>query len=41
MFAVHMSVGIPAKMQISELRDEFMESCDTMNLDAALEPIKG
>lgn len=40
MFAVHMSVGIPAAMHIAALRDEFMEFCDTMNLDAVLEPIK-
>lgn len=41
MFSVHMSVGIPAKIHISALRDEFMDFCDTMNLDAVLEPIKG
>ncbi|MFC1684222.1 glycine cleavage system protein R [Pseudomonadota bacterium] len=41
MFAVHMSVGIPAEIHIAALRDEFMEFCDTMNLDAILEPIKG
>jgi len=41
MFAVHMSVGIPAEIHIAALRDEFMEFCDTMNLDAVLEPIKG
>jgi len=41
MFAVHMSVGIPAESHIAGLRDEFLEFCDTMNLDAALEPIKG
>lgn len=41
MFSVHMSVGVPAKIQISALRDEFMDFCDAMNLDAVLEPIKG
>ena len=41
MFSVHMSVGIPAKIHISALRDEFMDFCDAMNLDAVLEPIKG
>lgn len=41
MFAVHMSVGIPSELHISALRDEFMEFCDSMNLDAVLEPIKG
>jgi glycine cleavage system transcriptional repressor len=41
MFSVHMSVGIPANIHIASLRDEFMEFCDSMNLDAVLEPIKG
>ncbi len=41
MFAIHMSVGIPASMQIAPLRDEFMTFCDSMNLDAVLEPLKG
>lgn len=41
MFTVHMNVGIPANIQISELREEFMDFCDTMNLDAVLEPYKG
>ena len=41
MFSVHMNVGIPANIQIAELRDEFMDFCDTMNLDGVLEPFKG
>lgn len=41
MFSVRMTVGIPTKIQISTLRDEFMEFCDGMNLDAVLEPLKG
>jgi glycine cleavage system transcriptional repressor len=40
MFSVRMSVGIPANIHIAALRDEFMEFCDAMNLDAVLEPIK-
>jgi glycine cleavage system transcriptional repressor len=41
MFAVRMTVGIPANQQISSLREDFMEFCDSMNLDAVLEPAKG
>lgn len=41
MFAVRMTVGIPSDLQISSLRDDFMEFCDSMNLDAVLEPSKG
>lgn len=40
MFAVTLEVGVPANIQISELRDDFMGFCDTMNLDAVLEPAK-
>ena len=41
MFSVHLSVDIPANMQISVLRDEFMDFCDQLNLDAVIEPVKG
>ena len=40
MFAVQMSVNVPASTQISQLRDEFLELCDELNLDAILEPVK-
>jgi glycine cleavage system transcriptional repressor len=41
MFAVHMTVGIPADLHIAALREEFMDYCDALNLDAVLEPLKG
>ena len=41
MFSVHLTVEIPAHMQISVLREEFMEFCDQLNLDAVIEPVKG
>jgi glycine cleavage system transcriptional repressor len=31
---------VPARIQIAALREEFMELCDHMNLDAILEPHK-
>ncbi|MAD91848.1 MAG: glycine cleavage system protein R [Gammaproteobacteria bacterium] len=40
MFAVQMSISIPATLQISRLREEFLEVCDLLNLDAILEPVK-
>lgn len=40
MFSVELNISIPAQTKINELRDEFMEFCDTMNLDAVLEPLK-
>jgi glycine cleavage system transcriptional repressor len=41
MFSVSMSVGIPTDIHIASLREEFMEFCDSLNLDAVMEPIKG
>ncbi len=40
MFAVQMNIGVPIGTAISELRDEFLEFCDSINLDAVLEPYK-
>ncbi|HKJ08342.1 MAG TPA: glycine cleavage system protein R [Gammaproteobacteria bacterium] len=41
MFSVHISVGIPADQHISALREEFLDHCDQLNLDAVIEPSKG
>ena len=41
MFSVRMNIGIPADIQIAVLRDEFMDFCDSLNIDAVLEPFKG
>lgn len=40
MFSVQMVVHIPAKVHIAALREEFMDICDQLNLDAILEPLK-
>ena len=41
MFAVHMTVGVPAQTQISALREAFVAYCDGLNLDATIEPWRG
>lgn len=41
MFSVRMTVGIPADAHISTLRDEFLNHCDDLNLDATFEPARG
>jgi glycine cleavage system transcriptional repressor len=41
MFSVHMIVEIRAGVQIASLREDFMEFCDRLNLDAVMEPVKG
>ncbi|HJP38495.1 MAG TPA: ACT domain-containing protein [Gammaproteobacteria bacterium] len=38
MFGIQMTVNIPADIQLSILREEFMEFCDNENLDAIMEP---
>ena len=40
MFALHMTVGIPADATIASVRGEFMDFCDDLNLDAMLAPVK-
>jgi len=38
MFSMNMTISIPAEVSIGRLRDEFTRFCDTLNLDATLEP---
>ena len=40
MFALQMAINIPTTVPISLLRDEFLELCDRLNLDAIIEPVK-
>ena len=40
MFAVQMAVNIPASLNLAQLREEFLELGDRLNLDAILEPVK-
>lgn len=40
MFSVQMVVHIPGKIHIAALREEYMDLCDQLNLDAILEPVK-
>lgn len=41
MFQVQMTVDVPAAMHIARLREDFMDFCDQLNLDAIIEPVKG
>ena len=40
MFSVQMIVHVPSRIHIAALREEFMDFCDHLNLDAILEPVK-
>lgn len=40
MFSVHMTINIPSDTAISVVRNDFMDFCDRLNLDAIMEPVK-
>ncbi|MEG3192295.1 glycine cleavage system protein R [Lysobacter sp. D1-1-M9] len=40
MFSAQVTVGVPASMHIAALRDDFLEFCDHLNLDAIMDPMK-
>lgn len=41
MFSMHITLDVPGSTHIAALRDEFLEFCDQLNLDAIFEPVKG
>ncbi len=40
MFSAFMVINVPTRIHVGALREEFMDFCDQMNLDAILEPVK-
>ncbi|MDH5326804.1 MAG: glycine cleavage system protein R [Gammaproteobacteria bacterium] len=40
MFSIHMTVDIPADIRIASLREDFLDFCDDLNMDAVIEPMK-
>ncbi len=40
MFSLTMTIEVPADTHIAALREQFMEFCDQLNLDAVMEPVK-
>ncbi len=40
MFSVQIVINVPVDIHIASLREEFMDFCDHLNLDAIMEPIK-
>lgn len=40
MFALHISANIPADTHVATLRDEFLDFCESQNMDATIEPMK-
>jgi len=35
-----MVIQVPSRLPVAQLREEFMDYCDSANLDAILEPVK-
>ncbi|MGB8326840.1 MAG: ACT domain-containing protein [Steroidobacteraceae bacterium] len=40
MFSIQMIANVPSRIHVAQLREEFLELCDSLNLDAILEPVK-
>ena len=40
MYSAQVTIGVPARMHIAALRDDFLEFCDHLNLDAIMDPMK-
>lgn len=40
MFALQLTANIPAGLPIVSLRDEFLDFCESLNMDATMEPTK-
>lgn len=40
MFSAQLTVGMPVSLHIAAQRDELMDFCDRLNLDAIIEPIR-
>ena len=41
MFSLRLVISVPSRIHLGVLREEFMDFCDHLNLDAILEPVKG
>ena len=41
MFTLSMVVNVPTDIRIATLREDFLDFCDGLNMDAVLEPFKG
>ena len=41
MFTMNMVVNVPSDIRIATLREDFLDFCDNLNMDAVLEPTKG
>jgi glycine cleavage system transcriptional repressor len=40
MFTMQILISIPADVHIASLREDFLDFCETLNIDATMEPLK-
>ncbi|NNC76602.1 MAG: glycine cleavage system protein R [Woeseiaceae bacterium] len=40
MFAIQMAVNVPSTVNLAQLREDFADMCERMNLDGILDPVK-
>ena len=40
MFSVNMTISIPSNLHLGDMREQFTEFCDALNLDSFMEPAK-
>ena len=40
MFSINITVNIPAEQSISQIREQYMDFCDSMNMDGMIEPAR-
>ena len=40
MFALHITANVPAETHVATLRDDFLDFCESQNMDATIEPMK-
>ena len=41
MFSISLTVNIPADQSISQIREQYLDFCDAMNMDGMMEPVRG
>jgi len=40
MFSLNMTINIPADQSIAQLREQFLDYCDELNMDGMMEPVR-
>ena len=40
MFALSMTINVPAEQSIPQLREQYLDFCDEMNMDGIMEPVR-